>query len=745
MKDPNNTRNTAPRRGSPLWIYFVVVILLGVAAGAAAFSGLTGDDLDALAGTPVFWILGCFIIFGELRPIITPGSTENNGATTSTTFSFAALLYAGLPIAAALQAAAVITCGIFRGRTPHRIAFNVSQYTLSLAAAQLVLALFGDLATPTDLWVPGGADLPAIALAGAVYFICNDTLVGSAVALHERVSLVKALRWDLGYQVLVHLALLGLAPLMVIAMDRSAAFVPLIVLPFIAVYMNASVSVRREHQALHDGLTGLPNRKLLIVRTEEALAEARGAEKRSADRTAAEKAAAAKRDSAEQRDSKEKRDGAERADAEARAAGMLGPRAAALGPRRRKAADPPRHRAGLFLLDLDRFKEVNDTLGHPTGDRLLQLVAHRLTHSVRPGDLVARLGGDEFAVLLPSVRDEAAAREVAARLRAALSEPVRLDGMSFDLEGSVGIALFPDHAPDFELLLQRADVAMYNAKEARSGVEIYSPRKDRNSPARLSMLGDLRRAIDRSELELFYQPKVSLRDGQLVGMEALLRWRHPDKGILEPVAFLSVAEQTYLMRSITHHVVGAALAQAAAWWREDLTVQVAVNASGRDLFDTGLTETIEEGLLARGLPAAALQLEITERILMNEPAYASDTVGALAELGIPLSLDDFGTGYSSLVRLNRLPVEEIKIDSSFVGRLTESTEDAVIVRSIVDLARTLGLRSVAEGVEDPATARMLREMGCDAAQGWHFGRPMDADTATDWLRRHMQRAPEPAA
>ncbi|MFI0368599.1 putative bifunctional diguanylate cyclase/phosphodiesterase [Actinomadura sp. 1N219] len=716
MKDPNNTRNTAPRRGSPLWIYFVVVILLGVAAGGVAFSGLTADDLDALASTPVFWILGCFIIFGELRPIITPGSTENNGATTSTTFSFAALLYAGLPIAAALQAVAVITCGIFRGRTPHRIAFNVAQYTLSLAAAQLVLALFGDLATPTSLWVPDGADLAAIALAGAVYFICNDTLVSSAVALHERVSLVKALRWDLGYQVLVHLALLGLAPLMVIAMDRSAAFVPLIVLPFIAVYLNASVSVRREHQALHDGLTGLPNRKLLIVRTEEALAEARGAEKRSAEKLSAEQRGAAK----------------------------LAPRAA-LAPRRRKAADPPRHRAGLFLLDLDRFKEVNDTLGHPTGDRLLQLVAHRLTHSVRPGDLVARLGGDEFAVLLPSVRDEAAAREVAARLRAALSEPVRLDGMSFDLEGSVGIALFPDHAPDFELLLQRADVAMYNAKEARSGVEIYSARKDRNSPARLSMLGDLRRAIDRSELELFYQPKVSLRDGQLVGMEALLRWRHPDKGILEPEAFLSVAEQTYLMRSITHHVVTNALAQAAAWWREDLTVQVAVNASGRDLFDTGLTETIEEGLLARGLPAAALQLEITERILMNEPAYASDTVGALAELGIPLSLDDFGTGYSSLVRLNRLPVEEIKIDSSFVGRLAESTEDAVIVRSIVDLARTLGLRSVAEGVEDPATARALREMGCDAAQGWHFGRPMDAEAATDWLRRHMQRAPEPAA
>ncbi|MFD0691150.1 putative bifunctional diguanylate cyclase/phosphodiesterase [Actinomadura fibrosa] len=701
MKDPNNTRNTAPRRGSPLWIYFVVVILLGVTACGIAFSGVSGADLDALARNPVFWILGCFIVFGELRPIITPGSTENNGATTSTTFAFAALLYAGLPIAAFLQVIAVITCGIFRNRTPHRIAFNAAQYTLSLAAAQFVLALAGDMARPTDLWVPDGKDLPAIAAAGAVYFVCNDTLVGAAVALHERVPLLKALRWDLAYQVLVHLALLGLAPLMVVAMHRSALFVPLIVLPFIAVYLNASVSVRREHQALHDGLTGLPNRKLLIVRTEEALAEARGA-----------------------------------------ARGAPGHPWSGFGASRRRPAEPADRRSGLFLLDLDRFKEVNDTLGHPTGDRLLQLVAHRLTHSVRPGDLVARLGGDEFAVLLPTVRDEAAAREVAARLRAALGEPVRLDGMSFDLEASVGIALFPDHAPDFELLLQRADVAMYNAKEARTGVEVYSPGKDRNSPARLSMLGDLRRAIDRSELELFYQPKISLRDGQLVGMEALLRWRHPDKGLLEPAAFLSVAEQTYLMRSITHHVVDAALAQTAAWWREDLTVQVAVNASGRDLLDTGLTETIEEGLRARGLPAAALQLEITERILMNEPAYASDTVSALAELGIPLSLDDFGTGYSSLVRLKRLPVEEIKIDSSFVGRLTTSTDDAVIVRSIVDLVRTLGLRSVAEGVEDPQTARMLRDMGCDAAQGWHFGRPMDAATATDWLR---SKSVEPSA
>jgi diguanylate cyclase (GGDEF)-like protein len=677
MKDPNNTRNTMPRRGSPLWIYFVGVSCAGAVTFAFAMSGLTQCGLDAVTDNPAFWILGCFIVFGELRPIVTPGSTED-GATTSTTFSFAALLYAGLPVAALLQALAVIATGVFNRSAVHRTVFNVAQVTLSLGAAALVLALFGVTPSPVEMWTPTGADLPAIALSATVYFLANDTLVCGAVALHERVSLLRALRWDLGYQVLVHLALLGLAPLVVVTMAHSPAFVPLIVLPFIAVYLNASVSVRREHQALHDGLTGLPNRKMLITRTEEALA----------------------------------------------------------------AADA---KLGLFLLDLDRFKEVNDTLGHPTGDRLLQLVAHRLTHSVRPGDLVARLGGDEFAVLLPTVRDAKAAQEVARRLRAALSEPVRLDGLAFDLEASVGIALFPDHAPDFELLLQRADVAMYVAKEDRTGVEVYSPAKDRNSPARLSMLGDLRRAIDRGELELFFQPKVSLVDGKLVGLEALLRWRHPQQGLLGPTHFLPIAEQTYLMRAITHHVIEAVLSQTAAWWDSGLAVQVALNASGRDLLDVGLAETIREGLGARGLPAAALQLEITERVLTNEPAYAAETVQALAGLGIPLSLDDFGTGYSSLVRLKRLPVEEIKIDSSFVSRLTHSSDDAVIVRSIIDLVRTLGLRSVAEGVEDAETARLLRDLGCDAAQGWHFGRPMDAATTTDWLRHQAERAPEPAA
>jgi diguanylate cyclase (GGDEF)-like protein len=673
MRDPNNTRDTVPRMGSPLWTYLSVATAAGAAVFAVALAQLSNQDYAKAVGSPVFWLLAAFIVLGDARPIITPGMDENSGASASTTFAFAALLYMGLGPAVVLHSVSRLACGMLQRRAPHRTAFNAAQFTISLGAASLVLRSFGIHPTPHATWLPGGSDLLVVGAAALAYFLVNITMVASAVALHERMPLFKAIRMDLGHQVLVHLSLLGLSPLVVVAMDRSALFILLMVLPFVAVYLNASGSVRREHQALHDGLTGLPNRKMLTVRTEEALAEARA------------------------------------------------------------ARDGNGHRVGIFLLDLDRFKEVNDTLGHATGDRLLQIVAHRLTHSVRPGDLVVRLGGDEFAVLLPTVRDASAAREVAARLRAALGEPVRLDGLSFDLEASVGIALHPDHAPDFELLLQRADVAMYVAKESRRGVEIYSAARDRNSPARLGMLGDLRRAIDREELEVYYQPKIDLVDRHPTGMEALLRWRHPKLGLIGPDQFLPVAEQTYLMRSITQYVVGKALAQAARWWEEDLRIQVSVNASGRDLLDSGLAETIAAGLAEHGLPVEALQLEITERILMNEPAYAGDTVATLAKLGIPLSLDDFGTGYSSLVRLKRLPVEEIKIDSSFVRRLSDS-DDHVIVRSIVDLARTLGLRSVAEGVEDAETADMLVKMGCDAAQGWHLGRPMDAESATRLLR-----------
>jgi EAL domain-containing protein (putative c-di-GMP-specific phosphodiesterase class I) len=308
--------------------------------------------------------------------------------------------------------------------------------------------------------------------------------------------------------------------------------------------------------------------------------------------------------------------------------------------------------------------------------------------------------------------------------------------MSFVIEVSIGIAMFPDDAAAAELLMQRADVAMYLAKQRRSGVERYVPDLDRNSPARLALFGELRRGLDRGELELHYQPKVYLADERTAGVEALVRWRHPIRGMLTPDDFIPIVQQSYLMREVTAYVIETALAQAAVWRQSGLDVQVSINVSGRDLLNNGLADIVGRGLNRHRLPPDALLLEIDERLLTSEPAHSVATAEALATLGVGISLDDFGTGYSNLVRLKRLPVSEVKVDSSFVSRLLESPDDEVVVKSILDLAAALGIRSVAEGVESPEVAEALLAMGCVAAQGWHFARPMNAVSATAWLTEH---------
>lgn len=676
MRDPNDTRDISPRVGSPLWIYLTVVTAAGLGVLSAAMVSLGSAGLTELTHQPLFWAIAALALIGELRPIVTPGKSDPDSGVASITFCFAALLYWGFPAAVLLRAMTSVVAAATGRRPLFRAAFNLSQELLSLGAAWLVLDLMGIHAAPLVPWVPDNQNLLAVALAAGAYFVTNFVVVLYAVALHSRAPVLATFRKALPYQAFVNLVLLAAAPLVVVVMNRSVLLVLLFLLPLTAIYANAAMSLQREHQALHDELTGLPNRTMLLRRTGEALVEA----------------------------------------------GRAGTR------------------AGFLLLDLDRFKEVNDTLGHAVGDGLLRLVAHRLTHSVRPGDMVARLGGDEFAVLLPSVREVTAAREVAARLRAALAEPVRLEGMSFEIEASVGIALYPDDASAVELLLQRADVAMYLAKERRTGVETYVSDLDRNSPARLALLGDLRRAIDRSELELHYQPKVTLADGQPGGMEALVRWRHPQRGMLMPGEFLPLAEQSYLMRDLTAWVIDAACKQAARWRREGLGVQVSVNLSARDLLDSRLADLVDRALDRYALPADALMLEISERVLTGEPAHAMATVEALARMGMPLSLDDFGTGYSSLVRLKRLPVNEVKVDASFIRRMLDSPDDELIVRSLVELVRALGIRSVAEGVETAEAATTLRGMGCGAAQGWHFSGPLAATAATEWLAGYLSQA-----
>jgi diguanylate cyclase (GGDEF)-like protein len=377
----------------------------------------------------------------------------------------------------------------------------------------------------------------------------------------------------------------------------------------------------------------------------------------------------------------------------------------------------------LLMIDLDQFKELNDTLGHHLGDELLRCVGPRLGSVVREGDVVARLGGDEFGVLIRGAGTEDAS-VAATRLRAALARPFALAGISLHVGASVGIAVFPEHAEDAGTLLRHADVAMYEAKRGRTGHEIYKSKDDHHSRDRLALAGEVRRALAQDELALHYQPVADLATGELVGVEALVRWRHPVRGLLAPGAFLPAIEHTEVMREVSHRVLAMAICQAGAWFRTDRQWRVAVNLSATDLLDRALVDDVGALLRRYGTPARRMTLEVTESILMTDPARAMEVLAELRSLGVRLALDDFGTGWSSLTHLQRMPVDEIKIDRSFVAAMASDAGSAAIVSSTVDLAHALGLRVVAEGIEDEATWTRLRTVGCDAAQGYYLSKPL---------------------
>ncbi|MEW6581517.1 MAG: bifunctional diguanylate cyclase/phosphodiesterase [Actinomycetota bacterium] len=387
----------------------------------------------------------------------------------------------------------------------------------------------------------------------------------------------------------------------------------------------------------------------------------------------------------------------------------------------------------VMMLDLDRFKEVNDTLGHQSGDALLQVVADRLRSVLRGTDVVARLGGDEFALLLPGMRDVESALALARKVHRVLAQPVSLQELTLDVEASIGIALCPDHGDDADLLMQRADVAMYVAKAAHSGEEVYSAEHDQYSPERLALIGELRRAIAGGELVLHFQPKVSLAVGRVVGVEALVRWQHPERGLLPPGEFIPLAEHTTLIRTLTLHVLDRSLEQQRRWRDEGIDVPVSVNLAVRHLLDLNFPDEVRTLLRKWGLDGSGLELEITESTLMSNPRRAQEVIERLRELGVRIAIDDFGTGYSSLDYLKRLSADVLKIDKSFVLHMCASEADAMIVRSTIDLGRNLGLKVVAEGIETEAAWERLRELGCDVGQGFYLGRPAPAEELTALL------------
>ena len=393
----------------------------------------------------------------------------------------------------------------------------------------------------------------------------------------------------------------------------------------------------------------------------------------------------------------------------------------------------------VLMLDLDRFKHVNDVLGYGSGDRLLQGVAERLRQLVRDGDVVARLGGDEFALLMHGA-DAPTAMQLAQRITLAFEQPLLLDDQTVDLSAGIGVAAWPDHAGDADGLLNRAEVAMYAAKRQTAGAQLYDPAVDTASALNLSLLSELRRALEGQELRLFLQPKIDIQTGAVCGAEALVRWQHPSRGLVQPMDFIPFAEQTGFIRQLTLWVFEQAAAEQVALALLGVR-RVSVNLSTRDLLDLDLPDKLDAILRRHRAVAEGFCLEITESAIMDDPQRAETTLNRLSERGYKLSIDDFGTGYSSLAYLKRLPVDELKIDKSFVMAMEHDAGDAKIVRSTIDLAHNLGLSVVAEGIENENVLALLHRLRCDEGQGFHMSKPLPAADFCDWAARWQARPP----
>jgi diguanylate cyclase (GGDEF)-like protein len=645
-----------------------VILLGGVSAAWLLFKTPVpyGEFLS-----PIIFVFALCSIVGEAVPLKVFRGNMEGELSTSTTFAVAMMLWAGPGVAFVALSGANVIADLVRGKPLHRIAFNIGQYAISLTVSGLVLKLTTDLAhAHAGLFSP--ADLPGVILAGIVFWFVNVALVATVIAMVQGLGIMRYLVHEWLFQAsTAGMLLCGLGPVLVVVADFSLPAVVLLFLPLYAIHRGSRHAIAKEHQALHDALTDLPNRLLFRDRVDQAIT--------SSQRT-----------------------------------GDI---------------------AAVMLMDLDHFKEINDTLGHHHGDRLLQEVAQRLQGALRDSDTVARLGGDEFGVLLPRLSGPEAATEVANDLLEHLREPFVVDDLTLEVDASIGVAIFPDHGADTETLLQRADIAMYSAKSSSGGSMLFEASQDRHSPRRLALAGELRSAISNGQIVLYFQSKADLRTGQIVGVEALARWDHPRFGVVGPTEFVPIAEQTGLIGPLTSCVLNKALAQLRAWSESGHDLTVAVNLSARSFLDTQLAVEIPALLERHGVAPARLELELTESMLMHDPQRAQATLERLKSIGVTLAVDDFGTGYSSLANLRRLPVDVIKIDKAFVIDMETSPSDAAIVSATVDLAHSLGLRAVAEGVESDEVWRRLAALGCDIAQGFHVSRPVPARDLAPLLQR----------
>ncbi len=627
-------------------------------------AGMSDTDL-AVCG-----LLCLFLILGEVMPIWIRRGDTFEAYTFSATAAVALIITGPVALALATQLLASLFDEVRRKNTWYKSAFNLAQYTLSVVGARATFALmtgepvhgYHTRFTPDYLF--------AAFIAGIVFFLINVVLISTVLSIangnRPLLSLINYIRDELPMAT----TLIGAGPIVLVALRFSWVLAPICMLPALAVRQGAKTAADRELQAMHDSLTGLPNRSLLLQRTVKAL-------------------------------------------------------------QRRERHE----QVALLLIDLDHFKEVNDTLGHPVGDELLKQVAQRLSATIRSEDMAARLGGDEFAVLCTGVEDEALATSIADRIVKALGEPFSLDAITLHVEASVGIALAPQHAEDVDQLLQRADVALYQAKGAgRHVVRAYDPTSDSNSIERLALMEQLRAGMD-EQLVVYYQPKCRISDGQMIGVEALVRWEHPQLGLLLPGRFLPSAENSGLIVPLTLHVLRQALSQVRTWRDSGLDLSVAVNVSPRHLTHADLPKRVSELLDEFGLPGTRLIVEVTESSLMSDPERAIQVLSQLRALGVGVSIDDFGTGYSSLGYLRDLCATEVKIDRTFTAAVTDSNRDVSLVRAAAELGHSLGLRVVAEGIESPEAVPILLEAGVDLLQGFLILPPVPASELSAWSHR----------
>jgi diguanylate cyclase (GGDEF)-like protein len=642
------------------------------AAGAAVVLDVLLRHLPATLEVPSLTglVLAALLVVGESQPIvISRGEDDLDEVTIASTFILALAILGPMWLLLLAQIVAVSLDDIRGRKNLQRLLFNNAQLLLSGAVTRAAFCFWTGRGFAGDATPFSVRDVAPALAAGLVFFVVNNGLTGIVVALALDKPILPHLRDDVRFQLSTSGVLLAFAPVVVVATAFSLLLLPLMMLPIAAVHRSAKLAAERERQALHDGLTGLPNRLLLSDRTERAL----------------------------------------------------------------EAADRAGVGTAVLLIDLDHFKEINDTLGHYVGDQLLREVGERLRGVMRDGDTVARLGGDEFAVLACDLDGRTDAEAVAQRLVAALMQPFSIDGVRLDVQASVGIALAPDHGGDVTALMQRADVALYSAKEHRGTYAFYSAEGDLHSVEKLALLGELREGVNAGQLRVYYQPKCDAATGALVGLEALVRWEHPTRGLVFPDDFIPIAENTGLIGALTLEVLDQSLCFARKLRDAGTPLGVAVNISVRCLTDLELPRQVA-GLLGHwGVPPELLTLEVTETTIMVDPTRTMTVLGLLRDLGVSLSIDDFGTGYSSLAYLKRLEANELKIDKSFVFTMTSNSNDAVIVRSTIELGHNLGLRLVAEGVEDEETWTMLRALGCDVIQGYHLSRPLPADQVESWI------------